>query len=120
MSPFKSEKLSQFAAARIWPKHVKCVLGLGDSLDCNKPACNSCVSQWRREPGGEISWLRHKEQISLTSYSSGSFPFQLISDCFIRDTHVFPEAAFLTANLLCEIGQTTSVQTQLLVACKAL
>lgn len=32
MSPFKSEKLSQFAAARIWPKHVKCVLGLGDRV----------------------------------------------------------------------------------------
>lgn len=32
MSPFKSEKLRQFAAARIWPKHVKCVLGLGDRV----------------------------------------------------------------------------------------
>jgi len=32
MSPFKSEKLSQFAAARILPKHVKCVLGLGDRV----------------------------------------------------------------------------------------
>lgn len=31
-SPFKSEKLNQFATARIWPKHVKCMLGLGDRL----------------------------------------------------------------------------------------
>ena len=32
MTPFKSEKLNQFAAARTWPKHVKCMLGLGDRL----------------------------------------------------------------------------------------
>lgn len=32
MTPFKSEKLNQFVAARSWPKHVKCMLGLGDRL----------------------------------------------------------------------------------------
>lgn len=30
MTPFESEELNQFVAA--WPKHVKCVLGLGERL----------------------------------------------------------------------------------------
>lgn len=32
MTPFKSEELNQFVAGRAWPKHVKCVLGLGERL----------------------------------------------------------------------------------------
>lgn len=55
--------------------------------------------------------------MSLTSCSSGNFPYQLISDCFKRATHVFPEAAFLSANLLCEIGRTRSFQYFRLLVC---
>lgn len=32
MTPFKSQTLNQSAAARAWPKHVKCLLGLRDRL----------------------------------------------------------------------------------------
>lgn len=32
MTPFRSEELNQFVAARAWPKHVKCLLGLGERL----------------------------------------------------------------------------------------